>query len=195
MKKEQIIESARELFTQYGYKRVSMDEIAKKANVTKRTIYAYFKDKDELFTYFITEEVKEMKGIIETIETEQLPFFDKINKTIYELLKYKNSNPFIMNLQKEADAISNMAVKGNLQTLDDSIQDYIRQKLEYAIANHYVKACDIDIATFLIYKMYTALIYEYHGKPLKEEEVSLNISTFLKDGLFYQEGGKQSEEK
>ena len=36
MKEEQIIEAARDLFSTYGYKRVSMDEIAKKANVTKK---------------------------------------------------------------------------------------------------------------------------------------------------------------
>ena len=55
MKKEQIVEAARKLFTKYGYKKVSMDEIAKEAGVTKKTVYAYFKDKDELFKYFIFE--------------------------------------------------------------------------------------------------------------------------------------------
>ena len=49
MKKEQILESARTLFTQYGYRKVSMNEIAASANVTKKTVYSYFKDKDELF--------------------------------------------------------------------------------------------------------------------------------------------------
>ena len=34
MKEEQIIESARFFFNKYGYKRVSMDEIAKSAGVT-----------------------------------------------------------------------------------------------------------------------------------------------------------------
>ena len=36
MKKEQILESARALFTQYGYRKVSMNEIAASANVTKK---------------------------------------------------------------------------------------------------------------------------------------------------------------
>ena len=38
-KKEIVIQTARELFTKYGYKKVSMDEIAKESNVTKKTIY------------------------------------------------------------------------------------------------------------------------------------------------------------
>ena len=54
-KKEVVINTARELFTKYGYKKVSMDEIARTSNVTKKTIYSYFKDKDELFRYFIEE--------------------------------------------------------------------------------------------------------------------------------------------
>ena len=54
-KKEEVIKTARELFTKYGYKKVSMDEIAKKSGVTKKTIYTYFKDKDSMFLYFIEE--------------------------------------------------------------------------------------------------------------------------------------------
>ena len=46
MKKEDILKAAKELFSMYGYKKVSMNEIAEKANVTKKTIYSYFKDKE-----------------------------------------------------------------------------------------------------------------------------------------------------
>ena len=42
MKEEIIIETARKLFHKYGFKKVSMDEIAIEAGVTKRTIYKYF---------------------------------------------------------------------------------------------------------------------------------------------------------
>ena len=55
MKKDQVIEAARELFHQFGFKKVSMDEIAAKAGVTKKTIYMYFSSKEELLKYFIQE--------------------------------------------------------------------------------------------------------------------------------------------
>ena len=61
-KKEIVINKARDLFTTYGYKKVSMDEIAKEANVTKKTIYTYFKDKDDLcFILYVNEELEKMK--------------------------------------------------------------------------------------------------------------------------------------
>mgnify|MGYP002626908048 CR=1 FL=1 len=44
LKKESVIKTARELFSLYGYRKVSMDELAKKSGVTKKTIYTYFKN-------------------------------------------------------------------------------------------------------------------------------------------------------
>lgn len=64
MKKEQIIEVARQLFHQFGFKKVSMDEIARKAVVTKKTIYTYFKSKEELLKHFIQEEINNMRKIV-----------------------------------------------------------------------------------------------------------------------------------
>ena len=42
MKKENVIESARLLFHKYGFKKVSMDEIAREANVTKKLFILIF---------------------------------------------------------------------------------------------------------------------------------------------------------
>ena len=68
MKEEQIIEVARELFHKFGFKKVSMDEIAKEAGVTKKTIYRYFNSKEALLEYFIQEEIQNMKAIVEEVQ-------------------------------------------------------------------------------------------------------------------------------
>jgi AcrR family transcriptional regulator len=43
-----ILETSNELFLNLGFKSVTMDEIAKKMGVSKKTIYKYFKNKTEL---------------------------------------------------------------------------------------------------------------------------------------------------
>ena len=70
-KNENIITAARELFIQYSFDKVSMDEIAKKAGVTKKTIYYYFRDKQELFQYFISEELEKMHKKFEATEKKK----------------------------------------------------------------------------------------------------------------------------
>ncbi|MEO1052536.1 MAG: TetR/AcrR family transcriptional regulator [Bacteroidota bacterium] len=48
--KEKILEAAGELFAKYGVRSVTMDDIARSIAVSKKTIYQYFKDKDEIVT-------------------------------------------------------------------------------------------------------------------------------------------------
>ena len=72
MKEEQILASAKSLFTKYGFKKVSMDEIASDAGVTKKTVYTYFSSKEELLKYCIKEELENMRKIIENVESKKL---------------------------------------------------------------------------------------------------------------------------
>lgn len=57
-KPAQIMEAAATLFLENGYGAVSMDMVAKKANVSKATLYAHFGSKDELFRAMVARECK-----------------------------------------------------------------------------------------------------------------------------------------
>lgn len=46
--KDRILNGALELFSRYGIKSVTMDDIAKHLAISKKTIYQYFSDKDEV---------------------------------------------------------------------------------------------------------------------------------------------------
>jgi len=56
-RRESIIAAAKQLFTRYGYRKTSMDEVARAARVTKPTIYAYFPSKEDLMLEVIRSEV------------------------------------------------------------------------------------------------------------------------------------------
>ncbi|WP_448206571.1 TetR/AcrR family transcriptional regulator [Azospirillum sp. sgz302134] len=57
-KPAQILEAAGKLFLEHGYGAVSMDTVAKTANVSKATLYAHFGSKDELFRAMVACECK-----------------------------------------------------------------------------------------------------------------------------------------
>ena len=48
--KERILKGALELFLKYGVRSVSMDDVARHLSVSKKTLYQYFADKDEIVT-------------------------------------------------------------------------------------------------------------------------------------------------
>lgn len=52
--KERILHKAHELFNRYGIRSVSMDEIAAQVGMSKKTVYQYYEDKDELVSVVFT---------------------------------------------------------------------------------------------------------------------------------------------
>lgn len=185
MKKDQIIESARLLFHKYGFKKVSMDEIARDSGVTKKTIYSYFSSKEDLLKYFIQEEILNMKNIVEEIDTKNLDFFETVNQSIYKLLQYRRDKDFLNTITKEAEWLKNPIIINSLELIDAQIQNYIKTKLEKAKENGYIDYNDVDITSFLIYKMYIALMFEWNEneKKLDEQMIASSISAILKNGL------------
>ena len=66
-KRVQILEAAIELFCAQGFPHTSMDEVAKRAGVSKQTVYAHFGCKDELFVAAI-----ESKCVVRQVAEELL---------------------------------------------------------------------------------------------------------------------------
>lgn len=190
-KKEQVILEARKLFKKYGYKKVSMDEVAKKAQVTKKTIYTYFKDKEELFKYFIKEELEQIRQRIEQKEKENLPFIEYVSSCIYEMLKIRNESKLFNNVLEE---FKNQENDNFLKLYDQEIIEYIESKLKKGIASKQIKECNTDLIAFIIYKVYIAIMFEY-PKRIDEKKVTAEITAILKNNLCIREDKYEKEER
>ncbi|MEH0935575.1 TetR/AcrR family transcriptional regulator [Micromonospora psammae] len=56
---------ALELFTEQGYEKTSLREIAERLNVTKAALYYHFKSKDEIVNSFVEDRLRRMDELIE----------------------------------------------------------------------------------------------------------------------------------
>lgn len=72
-KRAAIIAAATELFTHAGYGAVSMDAIAARAGVSKRTVYSHFPGKDVLFAAVMTRHCGVVAGDAWTMDPEVEP--------------------------------------------------------------------------------------------------------------------------
>lgn len=72
--RNRVLDAARPLFVEFGYKGVSMQQIADAAGIHKATLYHHFKDKDALFAAVVMLELQSMRAeMIRVIATEQTP--------------------------------------------------------------------------------------------------------------------------
>ena len=69
-----ILSAGQSLFAKFGYRKTSVDEIARNANVAKGTIYKYFKSKEDIFAAVVKQESDQATGIIgEAVKQETDP--------------------------------------------------------------------------------------------------------------------------
>jgi AcrR family transcriptional regulator len=59
------IRTAEELFKKVGFRAVTMELVAREANVAKATLYSYFKNKDELFLAVCARMARLLRGAVE----------------------------------------------------------------------------------------------------------------------------------
>ncbi|MCE3258961.1 MAG: hypothetical protein K0S12_602 [Bacteroidetes bacterium] len=94
--KDKILKGAEELFFRYGIKNITMDEIARHLGISKKTIYQYFKDKDEMVHSLMIQKIEEDKIIFtkthEESENVVVEMFS-VMKNIREILN--NVNPIL----------------------------------------------------------------------------------------------------
>lgn len=68
MIKEQLMTTALDLFSQYGIKSVSMDDIARNMSISKRTLYELFEDKETLLSEGLDWTHNTMKQVMNELE-------------------------------------------------------------------------------------------------------------------------------
>lgn len=81
-KKKAIMQTALDLFDQYGYDRVTVTEIADKAQVSKVSIYKFFESKDNLRRIIIKDMLDESIKNIKMLLEKEGSFIDKIEEYI-----------------------------------------------------------------------------------------------------------------
>ena len=62
---KRVIRSAEELFKKLGFRAVTMELVAREANVAKATLYSYFKNKDELYLAVCARMARILRGAVE----------------------------------------------------------------------------------------------------------------------------------
>ncbi|GLQ30133.1 TetR/AcrR family transcriptional regulator [Litoribrevibacter albus] len=72
-KRQSILDAAKETFVEQGYLATSMDAVAAKAGVSKRTVYNHFPSKEVLFSSIILELLNQTQGIMQFSFDAQTP--------------------------------------------------------------------------------------------------------------------------
>jgi len=85
--RELLIDAARQVFARKGIERTTMNDIAAASQKGRRTLYMYFKNKEEISTIVIENEMERLHEMLEAVEKKNLPADEKLISFIYTRLE------------------------------------------------------------------------------------------------------------
>jgi len=127
-----ILQQSLQLFSQFGTRNVSMDDIAKVTGLSKKTLYQYVKDKDELIMKTFEYEIENGCCATDTIISK----YDNALETMIKITEWhanrvKSTNPVaILELQKYHPQVWALMIKNNQEHVIPNILKIITKGIE-----------------------------------------------------------------
>jgi len=102
-KTRRIFDAAIDVFSEFGFEKATMDEIASRAKVAKGTVYYHFKSKEELFVFLVHEGTDLLHEQVLSRIPVEAPAADRLAAVIREQLRFFRENrDFCIILLREA---------------------------------------------------------------------------------------------
>ena len=109
--RQKIIEEAATMFRTYGIRAMTMDMLAARMGISKRTIYEIFRDKDELLTGVLKWMTVKQREVVEKTLNESDDVIEAIFKIMDIMMKhFQNMSPaFLMDMKRHhQDVLKNL---------------------------------------------------------------------------------------
>ena len=140
-RRQQLIVAAKRVFTKNDFNQVTMEDIAKEAEVSPGTIYLYFKSKNELFVSLSLRILQFLCIRVEHVKSEEgadtLVKFDRLIEVMYDVYDFDpmnfitifhlNSNDILKNLSPKVVSEINKLLKKTMDTIADIFKDGIKK--------------------------------------------------------------------
>jgi TetR/AcrR family transcriptional regulator, cholesterol catabolism regulator len=185
--KSTIIQRSENLFFRYGIRSVTMDDIARELGISKKTLYQFFENKNQLLTDMMTEHNNENRDTIVEIQKNAADALDEIQRVTQHVLgELARLSPALMfDLQKYYTELW-----ANVQTISmQHILAHVRHNLERGIEEGLYRP---DLNVDVISKLYVSKVYcvidesifpqsEYDKKELFLEYIRYHLYGILSE--------------
>jgi len=190
-RKEQILKISTEVFYREGYEKASLQEIAKKAGITKAAIYHHFKNKEEiLFNLVITISdrlISELKEIVDRKNDS----VEQLKEMLTTQISYFEPDKEKVKILVEDRRFLGKKYENIIKDKQREIFEIYKGKLEEIANTGRLKDVDIITANFSLFGIMNWLYHWYNPKgELSIEEITDDIIKMIFYGLIKEDGVK-----
>ena len=131
-KEQEILKKAKELFMKYGFRSITMDDLAHHLSFSKKTLYQYYKDKADLIRKIIITEISEMAKMMEML-------FKNNGNTIDRMIKI---NSYLIEMRKKTPANVKFDLEKYYPQIASESKEIMEKKMFEAIKKNHQLGVD-----------------------------------------------------
>lgn len=140
--KQRILSKAEELFMKFGIRSVSMDDIANHLGMSKKTLYQYFADKDELVLGVVDGHIDKMETECSSCRLDAKDAIHEIFLTMEHIMEqFSNMNPMVL---YDLEKFHFRAYQRFREHKDKFLLQIIRDNIEWGIKDELYRA-DVNV--------------------------------------------------
>ena len=190
--KKKIVRGAENLFTKYGVRSISMDDIARHLSVSKKTLYQHFEDKEDIVTTAVQAHIERIMGEFDSIQSDAVDAIDELSR-ISQCLKRTMSeiNPSLMfDLEKYHPRAWNVWVESKKKFIHESVIRNLKKGVEQGF---FRPELDLEIMATIRMEMVQLAFDDRVFSPSKFKiaDVQLQLFEHFVFGLLTEKGRKK----
>jgi AcrR family transcriptional regulator len=154
-----ILEAARNLYQRYGYKKTTMDEIAKAAGITKPTIYNYFKGKKDILIGLVEWEGSRILERGLSGVSEGAPAEEQLAAMFLATDKFLREDDFLQGIVSRDPDILTPEVVSTAFDFERKIMGAVQAILEKGMEQGTVRKTDARLLSYAIVRLHEAFTF------------------------------------
>lgn len=170
-KRTQILTLAKKKFERFGFHKTTVDEIAKDASISKRTLYQEFENKEKILEeLFMFEALSVRKAILNQINKIIEPA-EKLQTFIRLALKYLDQNPFIVSVLHDESGFFKPFLKEKPHIIETGIEEIFVNILKEGVERGVFRKMNEKVVGHCIFLLFKSLTY---GRNSPDHPFGLN---------------------
>lgn len=158
--KEELLKYSTAKFTQYGSKHVTLDELANELGISKKTIYTFFDNKEDLVTSslesLINEYKEDINRLINSNANDPILSVILIYQRGFEYLKYFKPS-FLFGLEKYYPKANTIFEAFSAELANSIIYDLLKQAQDFG---HIRQDVDLELVVKIYFYRIDQLIFK-----------------------------------
>ncbi len=187
-KRQAVLEAGAFLFNENGFERTSLDDLARKLGVTKRTLYYYVQSKEEILMECVRQGMEFLETIIQSSEQEARAPLEQISLIITEYVR-QVSTDFGAALVLTRENLLLDETRRTLRQTKSRLDRLMRDAISQGIASGDIAPCDPKLVSAAIFGALNWVPYwNRKAEPVPAEEIAKQFKQTFLHGLVRADG-------